>query len=563
MAESEINTEGVNGIKFQMKDVVSQRSELMQEIVSDRPGFLIRWGNVFFLMVLVLIAVACWFIKYPDIIQATAKLTSIHAPKSVVCRSDGKLIKLLVEENQMVDKYQVLGLIESTADHQEILALASKLDSVHALLNTSRDDQINIYLAPTPAKLGELQSAYQTFSQAYLVYGNYLEKGFYLHMRTILLKDKSNLIKLNENLLRQKELHEQHLVLTEKTFKANESLNKEKVISDFDYRIEESKLINKQMTLPQIKSSVISNETQQAEKEKQIIELDNTIKQQKLIFQQALHTFKSQLDEWIRRYVFMAPTAGRIAFATFLQENQQLQANQVICYVNPQNSQYYAEVNIPQSNFGKVAIGQQVLLKFQSYSKIMAGSGSNCTTKEFSKLTSIFKQHINKRAESSRVSAVAVLEDLYQEIMVGAMPYITSAQTTYIGEIRDVLASQSHDINLLQASLTSIEQRAYSLPADEQSVVLSAISIGRNSAEYWSTNYLNWQAEFNQSAEDLSGDRVIWGVVAGCDLAAGVGTAAGAYFLAAVPFTWGFYGALVGGVALLSSGNAAIIMALN
>ena len=67
----------------------------------------------------------------------------------------------------------------------------------------------------------------------------------------------------------------------------------------------------------------------------------------------------------------------------------------------------------------------------------------------------------------------------------------------------------------------------------------------------------------HQSAEDLSGDRVIWGVVAGCDLAGGVGAAAGAYFLAAVPFTWGFYGALVGGVALLSSGNAAIIMALN
>jgi len=44
-----------------------------------------------------------------------------------------------------------------------------------------------------------------------------------------------------------------------------------------------------------------------------------------------------------------------------------LKENQVICFVNPGNTQYYAEINIPQSNLGKVKLGQQVLLKFPSY----------------------------------------------------------------------------------------------------------------------------------------------------------------------------------------------------
>ena len=54
-------------------------------------------------------------------------------------------------------------------------------------------------------------------------------------------------------------------------------------------------------------------------------------------------------------------------FASFLQENQQLQANQVVCSVNPDNAQFCAEVFIPQSNFGKIRQGQTVLLKFPSY----------------------------------------------------------------------------------------------------------------------------------------------------------------------------------------------------
>jgi HlyD family secretion protein len=38
-----------------------------------------------------------------------------------------------------------------------------------------------------------------------------------------------------------------------------------------------------------------------------------------------------------------------------------------LCYSNPQESRYYAELTIPQSNFGKVFNGQMVLLKFPSY----------------------------------------------------------------------------------------------------------------------------------------------------------------------------------------------------
>ncbi len=126
-------------------------------------------------------------------------------------------------------------------------------------------------------------------------------------------------------------------------------------------------MINKKITIPQIASAIISNEAQQNEKLKEIAEFDNIIAQQKNIFLQAMNTFKSQIDDWKKKYLLTAPVDGKIAFATFLQENQQLQNNQIICFINPENTQYYAEIYIPQTNFGKVKTGQKVLLKFPSF----------------------------------------------------------------------------------------------------------------------------------------------------------------------------------------------------
>ena len=50
-----------------------------------------------------------------------------------------------------------------------------------------------------------------------------------------------------------------------------------------------------------------------------------------------------------------------------MQENQQLQSGQNVCFVNPGDTRYFAELYISQNNFGKIKEGQKVLLKLPSY----------------------------------------------------------------------------------------------------------------------------------------------------------------------------------------------------
>lgn len=350
-----------------------ERGLAVQELISNKPGFLIRWGVTIFLFILLLIIAATWFIQYPDVVTANAKLTSVNAPKEIIAKSDGQLIKLFVEENDVVQKDQIIGFMESTGNPGTILSLSKLLKNVQELFNNNQiEEGVKAFgnfsnNKSNDGALGELQQQYQTFIQSFIVFKSYLSEGFYLRKKTILQNDMLNLQRLNGNLQRQRNLQEQDLDLAQQTYTANEQLKNDSVISAFEYRNESSKLISKKMSLPQTASAIVNNEGSQNEKRKEILELEDQISQQKNIFVQSLNTFISQLEEWKKKYLLMAPVAGNITFSGFIQEHQQLHAGQVICFVNTGKSQYYAEVYIPQFNLGKVKLGQQVLLKFPSY----------------------------------------------------------------------------------------------------------------------------------------------------------------------------------------------------
>jgi biotin carboxyl carrier protein len=379
----------VNEVKenvFVIKNTFQEHGNEIEEIISNKPPSIVRWGTVYFLILLLLLASICWFIQYPDLVNTKAKLTSINAPKEVITKQSGNLIKLFAKEGKQAKQGQILGYIESIAKHEEIILISAIIDSMQLLMAQNKTEEAMSYFnsfsftsssqQSSPhfplrgiegAVLGEIEGALSTFMLSFINFRNYISGGFYLSKKIMLGKDLFFMQKLHNNLLQQKGLNVQDLALSQKTFDANQSLKNDKVIAELEYRNESSKLINKKLTLPQINAAIINNESQQNEKQKEMMELENIIAQQKSIFAQALSTFKSQIDDWKKKYLLTAPIDGKIAFATFLQENQQLQANQTICFINPENSQYYAEVYIPQANFGKVKLGQEVLLKFPSY----------------------------------------------------------------------------------------------------------------------------------------------------------------------------------------------------
>jgi multidrug resistance efflux pump len=343
------------------------RSEAVQEIISRNQGFFTRWALAIISAILTLLFFGAWFIKYPDIIQANATLTAANAPKEIVTRQDGKIVKIFVGNEDVVVGGQIIAWIESTANHSEVIALSGLLDSAINFITNDRIENVSDLFGKPFYNLGEIQTSYQQFILAWQQFNDYLINGYYKKKKRTLSEDLNYLKRLNQSLGQQRQLIEQDLDLSRETYDASDSLYRQNVISRQEIRDQKSKLVDKQISLPVIESSILTNESQQIAKQRELDDLEHQVSQQKTIFHQALLTLKSTVDDWIKKYVIRSPVNGKVVFIVPLQENQFIQAGKIVGFINPVGGRFYAQITLPQNNFGKLDTGQRVQLRLDAY----------------------------------------------------------------------------------------------------------------------------------------------------------------------------------------------------
>lgn len=359
--------ENGNPAQQQVSTLFHQRSEGAQEIISHKPDFLEKWALLLFLGIMAVLTAGTWFIKYPDTIQAKGKLVSENAPKEIIPMQSGRLAQLCVHDGEFVNKDEILGWIESPADAGEVIALSQELDSAtHFIVN--RDRVLPQSFFKTKFKnLGNLQIAYQTFITAFQQYSDYVVNGFYDRKRDMLLNDIATLQRTNASIQVQKQLTQEDEDSAGRTMEMNRILFEEKVISPEEYRVAKSKYLNKKMAIPQLNASLLSNQSEQRNKWKEIQQLDHDIGQQNMLFEQAILILKSEVDHWMQQYVLAAPIDGAIVFTLPLEQNKFMEQGRLMAYINPADSKYYVEMNLSQSNLGKIDTGMKVQLRFDAY----------------------------------------------------------------------------------------------------------------------------------------------------------------------------------------------------
>ena len=339
----------------------------MQDIITAVPSWILRWGITIFFAVLVLIVLLSASINYPDLVKTNMQIGSPNAPKSIVSKTAGKLVKLLAQEDSEVVANQPLAFLESTANHKKVLTLISNLKILQEeLLNNKPLSNILNNNNESP-QFGELQTAYQTFYGEYLNYKATVENGFLLKKRKYLQNDLDFLIQQRKQLGLQKNLQQKDFSLAEEEYNMHKKLTQEKVETTAELRQEESKYLAKKSPLLQTESAMITGNNNYAAKQKEILELDNQIQEEKSKFSQALNSLISTTEDWKNRYVLSASQPGKLTYAGIIQENQVLTQGQEIFYINPGNEQFFGSMAIPQNNMGKVKVGQQVLIKLRSY----------------------------------------------------------------------------------------------------------------------------------------------------------------------------------------------------
>ncbi|TWJ01532.1 HlyD family secretion protein [Mucilaginibacter frigoritolerans] len=345
----------------------ARHTEDMQDIITAVPSWVLRYGITMFFGVLVLIIGLSAFIRYPDIVKAQLKVDSPNSPKPVVSKISGKLVKLLVAENEMVKTGQPLGYLESTANHTKVLALLTNLKTMQSEVLQNKTLGTALFNQADNLQFGELQSAYQVFFQEYLAYKSSVENGFLLKKKTYLQKDLANLAQQQQQLEVEKSIEQRDFNLASDEYEMHKKLTQQKVETLAELRQEESKYLAKKTPLAQTESALITGANNYTAKQGEILELDNQVQEEKGKFLQALNSLISTAEDWKSRYVLVASQSGKLSFAGIIQENQVLTPNQEVFYINPGNEAFFGEMAISQGNMGKVKEGQQVLVKLRSY----------------------------------------------------------------------------------------------------------------------------------------------------------------------------------------------------
>jgi multidrug resistance efflux pump len=342
-----------------------QNSEEIEEIITSVPSWIVRSGTLIIFIVITGIVWMSAFIKYPDVVNTSLKVNSLNSPKRILSKQTGKLVRILVMENQFVKKGQPVAYLESTADHADVIRLLKKLKQLRTdvvssstFVNNFESDKLN---------LGELQSAYEVFYQSYLQFNNAIKGGHYFKQKVFLEKDLNELRKLTENINQQKKIQKKQIENAELQYKAYIILRQKGVISSNEFKEQENKYLSSKYPLLQNETSLSNNNTAYLAKQKELLDLDNTIVEQRLKFIQALNGIITETESWLMKYVLSAPVDGTIGFSGIIQENQNVNVNDELFFINPGNTRFFGEVAIPQYSMGKVKLGQKVLIKLQSY----------------------------------------------------------------------------------------------------------------------------------------------------------------------------------------------------
>lgn len=347
---------------------IDLRSEEVQEILTKVPHWMIRWGNVLFLSLIVLLLIMSWFIKYPDIITSKAIITTQIPPQKAYAKITGKLLKILVKDNETVTKNQPLAILENTATYQDILILQSVIDTIKF-----NNKSFHFPLENLPILfLGEVDSDYALFENSYIQYKlNQELKPF----STEIMANRFSITELHtrlENMKSQKEINQAELAFRKKDLERNQTLFDKGVISAMEFEGKQLEYLQAERNYATMGTSIsqLREAISNAKSTSRGTEINKTKENITLLKNviQSFNQLKTRLKDWELRYLLKSDMNGKVSFQKPWVENQTVSQGELIFVIIPtENSNYVARLKTPAQNSGKIKVGQKVNIKLDNY----------------------------------------------------------------------------------------------------------------------------------------------------------------------------------------------------
>lgn len=339
-----------------------------QEVLGRIPSWIVRWGVTVIFVIFAGILIGCYFIKYPDTVQAPVVITTINPPADLVSRYDGLIDTIYVEDGQPVESGTLVATLRNAADWHDVQLVAERLRVGDRLYS----EFITETWLNASYTLGELQSSFADLQSKCRDYRHYLDVDM-IGRKQQLLREQ-----IAKNREYYAKLQRQHVLLMrdldyQRTIHNRDSLlYEENVISAADFEGSSQSLLAKQNSAAGFDATLTSTELQIIQNEQQLIELalqrENETAEYERSINQSRQQLIAQIAQWKQQYVLEAPAAGKVTLVSFWSENQHVEVGDKLASIVPDGTtEVIGRMQVPMAGFGKVKTGQAVNVKLNGY----------------------------------------------------------------------------------------------------------------------------------------------------------------------------------------------------
>ncbi|MDR7209011.1 HlyD family efflux transporter periplasmic adaptor subunit [Flavobacterium piscis] len=345
---------------------IELRNEEVQEILTRVPPWMIRWGSVVILSILLSLFFISWLFKYPDIISTQIVITTNIPPEKLVAKVTGKIEAILVKDKIVVSKNTPIAIIENSANYKDVFLLRSIVDTINIDRSKFPFEKLKL------AQFGDVENTFAIFQKESItdelnanLHPYQVEKEAQ-NYEAIQLKQRLNLLES------QKEINQNELQLQKNDLNRYEILYNKGIVSEQE--IEKQRLIYLQSqknyksvlsTISQLKSSL--NELNRSNKTTRINENKESVNLKRNVIQ-SFYQLKKAIKDWELNYVLRSSIDGKVSFLQLWAENQIVNAGENVFTIIPTNENgYIGKLRAPALNSGKIKTGQSVNIRLANY----------------------------------------------------------------------------------------------------------------------------------------------------------------------------------------------------
>ena len=344
-------------------------SDEAQAIMGHAPAWVVRWGVMVVFCIFTGILLGCYFIKYPDTVEAPVVITTLNPPADLYARYDGLIDTLFVSDGEQVEQGTLVAVLRSAADRRDVQRVEAELTRMAGV--PVAELSAAAWLG-NDYRLGELQASFSEFQSKCRDYRHYLATDNIARKKQLLAEQIAKNREYYANLKRQHALLVKDLDYGRRTLERDSLLLSEAVISSADFEATAQNYISKQNAKAGFDATLTSTELQIIQSEQQIVELtiqqENDIAEYERALQQSHQQLLAQIAQWRQQYVLEAPAAGRVSLVNYWSENQHVKVGDKLASIVPdKKTEVIGRMQVPTAGFGKVQVGQQVNVKLNGY----------------------------------------------------------------------------------------------------------------------------------------------------------------------------------------------------